>query len=74
MSIELSTFIRDVSGSGSPETSLSKVCSVHTTVPDGGFRSCALDRLLLLAAAFFLAFSLAMTCSGACTTTKPAES
>ena len=69
MSIELSTFIRDVSGSGSPETSLSKVCSVHTTVPGGGFLSCAFDLLLVLAAAFFLAFSFAMTCSGAWTTT-----
>ncbi len=76
--IELSTFIRDTSGSGSPATSLSKVCSVHTTVPSGGFLSWAFDLRLacfssliaaFLAAALALAFSFSMVCSGACTTT-----
>ena len=72
-SIALSTFIRDTSGSGSPETSLSKVCSVHTTVPAGGFFSCGFDRFLgfaaLRASERALAFSFSITCSGACTTT-----
>ena len=82
-SIALSTFIRDDSRSGSPATSLSKVCSVHTTVPSGGFLSWGLDFFLascwarsawFLASDFAFAFSFSMTCSGACTTTKPAVS
>ena len=77
-SIELSTFIREVSGSGSPATSLSKVCSVHTTVPSGGFFRCALELRLarfssliaaFLAADFALARSFSITCGGAWTTT-----
>ncbi len=72
-SIALSTFIRDGSGSGVPDTSLSKVCSDHTTVPSGGFRSCGFDFFLgfasFLAADLALAFSFSITCSGACTTT-----
>ena len=74
----MSTFIWDFSGSGRPSTSLSNVCCVHTTVPGGGFLSCALDarlaRFASLIAAFFasalaFAFSFSMTCSGAWTTT-----
>ena len=74
----MSTFIRDTSCSGTPATSLSKVASVHTTVPSGGFFRCALLPFLacfsaliaaFLAAALALALSLAMVCSGACTTT-----
>ena len=77
-SIELSTFIRDTSCSGTPATSLSKVCSLHTTVPSGGLRSCGLLFFLAcfsaLIAAFFaadlaFAFSFSITCSGAWTTT-----
>ena len=83
ISIALSTRIRLTSGSGSPETSLSKVCSVHTTVPSGGFVSCALLFRLacfsglsaaFLASAFFFARSFSIVCSGACTTTRPAVS
>ena len=74
----MSTFIREASASGSPATSLSKVCSVHTTVPSGGFFNCAFDLRLacfsalivaFLAAAFALALSFSMVCSGAWTTT-----
>ena len=81
--MELSTFIRDTSRSGSPPTSLSKVCSVQTTVPSGGFLSCGLlfrfacfSALMaaFLASDFFLARSFSMTCSGAWTTTYPAVS
>ena len=71
-SIALSTFIRLVSRSGTPATSLSKVCSVHTTVPSGAFLSCALDFFFPAATrAAILAFccSLSITNSGACTTT-----
>ena len=80
-SIALSTRIRDASRSGSPATSLSKVCSVHTTVPSGGFLSWGLDFLFasfcgarapaFFASDFAFAFSFSMTCSGACTTTNP---
>ena len=82
-SIALSTFIRETSGSGTPATSLSKVCSVQTTVPSGGFLRCGLDFFLAsfaaLSAAFLasdlaLARSFSMTCSGAWTTTYPAVS
>ena len=82
-SMALSTFIRDRNGSGAPATSLSKVASVHTTVPAGGFVSCAFDFRFaswcsliaaFFAAAFALAFSFSMTCSGAWTTTYPAVS
>jgi hypothetical protein len=78
MSIALSTRIRDDSRSGSPATSLSKVCSVHTTVPSGGFLSWGLDFFLAIfsgliawffAADFALARSFSMVCSGASTTT-----
>ena len=78
--IELSTFIRLTRGSGTPATSLSKVCSVHTTVPSGGLVRCGFDFRLAFwcsrSAAFFasalaFAFSFAITCSGACTTTCP---
>ena len=77
-SIALSTRIRDGSRSGSPATSLSKVCSVHTTVPSGGFLSWGLDFFFalfsglsaaFLAADLALARSFSMTCSGAWTTT-----
>ncbi len=77
-SIALSTFIRETSGSGTPATSLSKVCSVQTTVPSGGFLRFGLDFFLglaaFLASDFALARSFSMTCSGACTTTYPAVS
>ena len=69
----MSTFIRDGSGSGVPDTSLSKVCSDQTTVPSGGFFSWGLLFFLgfdsFLAADFALAFSFSITCSGAWTTT-----
>ncbi len=70
----MSTRIRGTSGSGSPATSFSKVASVQTTVPSGGFFSWALLFFFPAAtrsAALALAFSFSMTCSGACTTTKP---
>ena len=76
----LSTRIREVRRSGSPATSLSKVCSVHTTVPSGGFLRFGLDFFFALfsglSASFFasdfaFAFSFSITCSGAWTTTNP---
>ncbi len=82
-SIALSTRIREPSFSGSPATSLSKVCSLQTTVPSGGFLSWGLDfffanfcelSALFFASDFALAFSFSMTCSGAWTTTNPAVS
>ena len=72
ISIALSTFIRLLSRSGTPATSLSKVCSVHTTVPSGGFLSWAFDFFLpaaTRAADLALACSFSMTKSGAWTTT-----
>ena len=78
MIIALSTRIRLTSGSGSPATSLSKVCSLQTTAPSGAFFSCALLFFFALfsaliaaffASAFAFARSFSITCSGAWTTT-----
>src|SRR6266700_43856 len=64
----------DLSGSGSAATSRSNVGWPHETRPGGGFFRTTLRRFLGSSPALASAFSLAMTCSGAWTTTMPASS
>ena len=64
----------DVSGSGSAATSRSKVGLPQDTKPVGGFLRTTLRRAFGSSPALARAFSFSTTCSGACTTTRPAVS
>ncbi len=70
-SIEWLTWKLEVSGSGSASTSRSKVGWPQPIEPSGGFLRTTLRRFFGSSPAFARAFSLSMTCSGACTTTRP---
>jgi hypothetical protein len=64
----------EVSGSGSAATSRSNVGFPHDTKPSGGFLRTTLRRAFGSSPALARAFSFSTTCSGACTTTRPAVS
>ena len=64
----------EVSGSGSAATSRSKVGSPQATKPSGGFLRTTLRRFFGSSPALASAFSFSITCSGACTTTRPGVS
>ena len=68
------TWNREVSGSGSAATSFSNVASLQDTAPSAGFFRTTLRRFFGSSPALASAFSLATTCSGACTTTLPTVS
>ena len=61
----------DFSGSGSAATRRSKVGLPQETKPGGGFLRTTLRRFFGSSPAFASAFSVSVTCSGACTTTVP---
>ena len=64
----------DFSGSGSAATSRSNVGRPYPTVPSGGFLRTTLRRFFGSSPALARARSLSITCSGACTTTRPVVS
>ncbi len=64
----------ETSGSGGEATSLSNTASSQATKPLGGLDLTSLRVRRASPATFFAACSLSITCSGACTTTRPDES
>ena len=73
-SIEWLTWKLEVSGSGSASTRRSKVGWPQPIEPSGGFLRTTLRRFFGSSPALARAFSFSMTCSGACTTTRPTVS
>ena len=64
----------ETSGSGGEATSLSNTASSQATKPFGGLDLTSLRVRRGSPATFFSACSFSITCSGACTTTRPEES